>query len=202
MFEGLETNFGEDGFEVGVEVVERSVVEDVIVGHGDRGALLEAFDLAEVAVANFGGGEGAIGATSEALVAEVLRNDDGDRGEETGKFVLKKFILGPGIETVENDALLASGDEIFGFGNSLAADPVVAFGIANHLAKFALRFGGDFDTAFFHFFVEHAAEIDFGYAALSEIVDDRGFTAAAHAKDGEDFDVFVILHILVIVAQR
>lgn len=197
---GLEIDFGEDGFEVGLEVVDRAVVEDVVVGHGDGGAFLEAFDFAEVAVADFGGGEGALGAMGEALVAEAFRNDDGDRGEQAGELVLKKLILSPRIETVEDDAFLAGRDEVFGFGDGLATDPIVAFGIANHLAELTLGLGGDFDAAFFHFFVEHAAEVDFGHAAFSEEVDDRGFAAAAHAKNGENFDVFVALHILDIIA--
>ncbi len=156
---------------------------------------METFDFAEVAVANFGGREGTLGAASEALIAETLRNNDGDRGEHAREFVFKKFVLGPRIEPVENNAFLTSRDEIFGFGNGLTANPIVAFSITDHFAELALGLGSDFDATFFHFFINHATKVDFRDAALREIVDNGGFTAAAHAKDGKEFNVFVVLHI-------
>lgn len=157
---------------------------------------MKALDFAEVAVANFCGVEGAVGAMGEAFVAEMLRNDDGDRGEKTREFMLKKFILGPRIETVKNDALLAGGNEVFSFGDGLATDPIITFGVADHFPKFTLRLGGDFDAAFFHFFVEHAAKVDFRHTTFGEEVNDGGLAAAAHTENGEDFNIFVHLHIL------
>lgn len=187
--QGLEAEVGEDGVELGVEVVDGAVVEDVIVGDGDGAAFFDMFDFAVVAGADFGGSEGALGAATEAVDAEGAGSDDGDDGKAAGEFVFEEFVFGPGIETVEDDGLLAGGDEISGFGDGLAADPVVAFGGTDFLAELALGFGGDFDAAFLHFFVEETAEVDFGEAAFGEIVNDDGFAAAGHADDGKKFDI-------------
>ncbi len=157
---------------------------------------MEAFDFAEVTIADFGSIEGAFGAMREALVAKTFGNNDRNRRKHTWKFVLEKFILSPRIETIKNNAFLAGRDKIFGLGNSLATDPVITFGIADHFAELTLGFRSDLDAALFHFFIKHTAKVDFGDAAFGEIVDDGGFTAAAHAENSEKFDVFIIvLHI-------
>lgn len=103
--------------------------------------------------------------------------------------MFKKFIFGPGVETIEDDSFLAGCDEVLSFGDGLAADPIVAFGFANFFAEFALGFWSDLNAAFLHFFVKEAAEVDFGETAFGEVIDDDGFTSAGHADDGEKFDV-------------
>ncbi len=50
-------------------MVERALVEDVVVGGGDGAAFFDVFDFALVALADFGGREGAFGAMGETFVA-------------------------------------------------------------------------------------------------------------------------------------
>ncbi len=76
------------------------------------------------------------------------------------------FVFGPRIKSVEDDAFLAGGDKVFGFGDGLTGDPILAFGGADMFAEFGLALGGNFDAAFFHFFINHAAKVDFGRAAF------------------------------------
>lgn len=185
-----------------MEVVDGAVVEDEIVGDGDGTAFLDVFDFVVVA---FAGGlvvEGADGATGEALVTEVARGDDGDDGELVAReLAFQDFVFGPGIEAVEDDALLAGGDEVVNLGDDLADDPVVAFFFADLFAEDLFVLGGDGDAAFFHFFEVHAAEIGFRDAAVGEIVDENGFAGAGHADDGEKFDVFgSVVHMASIIA--
>lgn len=106
--------------------------------------------------------------------------------------MLEELVFGPGIDTVKDDALLAGRDEVFDLGNDLADDPVGAFGLTNLFAEVFLVFGVDFDTAFLHFFENHAAKVDFGVAEIGEVVDGDRFAAATHADDGDDFYVFGI----------
>lgn len=105
--------------------------------------------------------------------------------------MLKKAIFGPGIETIENDGLLTSRDEVFGFGDSLTADPVLAFGGADHFAEFffAAAIRGTFDTTLGHFGINHIAKVNFGQAHRGEIVNYYGFAAPSHANDGENVEV-------------
>ncbi len=90
----------------------------------------------------------------EAVVTEVFGRDNGDDGDFAREFVLKNFVLSPGIDAVKDDALLTGGDEIFGLGDGLASDPIFTFGATNFFAEFALSFRSDFETAFFHFLIE------------------------------------------------
>ncbi len=191
---GLEGDGVEDGCELMLQVSDGTVVDDVIISGGDRSAFLEVFDLALVAFADFLGVEGAMGALSDAFVAQVFVRDDSDEDELAREFMLKRLIFSPGVNSVEDDAFLASGDEVVGLGDSLADDPIFAFGLTDHFAEFAFVVRGIFDAAFFHFFINHAAEIDFRDAFRGEIIDGDGFTTAAHADDGEEFDVALLFH--------
>lgn len=135
--------------------------------------------------------EGADGARGEALIANMARRDDSDDGELVAReLTFEDFILGPGIEAVEDDAFLAGFDEVVDLGDDLADDPVVTFFFADLFAEDLFVLGGNFDAAFGHFFEVHAAEIGFWDAAVGEVVDEDGFAGAGHADDGEKFDVF------------
>ncbi len=185
-----------------MEVVDGAVVQDEIVGDGDRAAFLDGFDFVVVALASSLMVEGADGASGKAFVAEMARGDDGDDGElVAGELFFQSFVLGPGVETVQNDALLTGGDEVVDFGDDLAGDPIVAFFFADLFAEDFFVFGGDFDAALGHFFEVHAAEIGFRDAAVGEIIDDDGFAGAGHADDGEEFDI-AIFHELIISYLR
>lgn len=122
---------------------------------------------------------------SETLVAELLGRDDGDDGHLAGELMLEGFVFGPGVDSVEDDALLAGGDEVFGLGDSLATDPILALGLTDHFAELPLGLRGDFDAALFHLAIENATEIDFGDAAVGEVVDHDGFAGAAHTDNGD-----------------
>lgn len=102
------------------------------------------------------------------------------------------FVFGPRVDSVKHDAFLTGRDEIFGFGDSLASYPILTFGAADHFAKFTLVFAvrGALDAAFFHFFINHIAEVDFGNTSFSEVINKDRFTTATHANDGKYFDVF------------
>lgn len=106
--------------------------------------------------------------------------------------MLEKFVLGPGIDAVEDDAFLTGGDKVLHLGDDLADDPVGAFGLADHFAEVFLIFGSDVEVALLHFFEDHAAEVDLRDALLGEVVDGDGFATAAHADDSDDFYVFGI----------
>ena len=187
---GSEVNFGEDGFELGVEIFDGTVVDNVIIGDGDGAAFFDSFDFVVVTLAGGLAVKGADGAVCKAFVTEVARGDDGDDGElVAGELFFEGFVFGPGVEAVEDDALLAGGDEVVDFGDNLAGDPVGAFFFADLFAEDFFVFGGDFDTAFFHFFEVHAAEVRFRDAVTGEIINDDGFAGAGHADDGEKFDV-------------
>lgn len=185
---------------MGIEVVDAAVVNEEIIGGGDGTAFFEVFDFALVALADLEGAKGAFGALGNAFIAKFFGGDNGNKGELAREFVFKDFVFGPRINAVEDDAFLASGKEIFGFGDGLPDDPIFAFGFADHFAEIAFVIGGDFEAALGHFFDNHAAEIDFGDAARGEIVDDDGFAASTHADDGEDFDISRIFHIRAIIA--
>ena len=117
--------------------------------------------------------EGADRAVGEAFVADMTGRDDGDDGELVAREVFfESFVFGPGIEAVEDDALLAGFDEIVDFGDDLADDPIFAFFFADLFAEDFFVRGGDFDAAFGHFFEVHTAEVGFGDAAVGEIVDE------------------------------
>ncbi len=117
----------------------------------------------------------------------MFRGDDGDKGEFAREFVLQDFILGPRVDAIEDDALLAGSDEVFGLGDGLLNHPIFTFGLANHFAKFAFAVWGALNPTFFHFFINHTTEVDFRDATFGEIVDGDGFTGTTHADDGEDF---------------
>ena len=189
----LKLDFFEDFLEIGFEVGDGAIIDDKIIGHSDRTAFFHMFDFAVITFTDGLGIKGAIGAFGNTLIAEFLGNDDSDKGEGAWKFVKKSAIFGPRIDAVDDDTFLTSIDEVFGFGDSLARNPIGAFGFANHFAKsfFAFAVGGALDATFLHFAVNHAAEIDFGKSARGEVVNCDGFTAATHANDGEDFEVVV-----------
>lgn len=200
--ERLEIDFGEDGFELGAEVVDGAVVQDEIVGDGDRAAFLDGFDFVIVTLASGLAVEGADGASGKTFVTEVARGDDGDDGELVARELLfQGFVFGPGVEAIQNDALLAGGDEVVDFGDDLAGDPIVTFFFADLFAEDFFVFWGNFDVAFGHFFEVHAAEIGFRDAVVGEIIDDDGFAGAGHADDGEKFYV-AIFHELIIAYLR
>lgn len=87
---------------------------------------------------------------------------------------------------------MAGRDEVAGFGDGLADNPIGAFGLADHFAEmfFALTVRGALDAAFLHFFVNHTTEIDFGDAAVGEVIDGDRFAATTHTDEGKDFDIF------------
>ena len=177
---------------MGAEVVDGAVVQDEIVGNGDRAAFLDGFDFVVVALASGLMVEGADGASGEAFVTEVAWGDDGDNSElVAGKLLFQSFVFGPGIEAVQDDAFLAGGDEVVHFGDDLAGDPIVAFFFADLFAEDFFVFGGDFDAALGHFFEVHAAEIGFRDAVVGKIIDDDRFAGAGHADDGEKFYVAI-----------
>lgn len=182
----------EDGFELGLEFFDRAIVENVVIGGSDGATFFEVFDFADVAFADFGAVEGAFGAFGDAFVAQRFGGDDGDKSEIAGKFVFEKFVFGPRVDAVKDDALLAGFDEIFGLGDGLAGDPIFALGGTDHFAEFAFVVGAVWDVALFHFFVNHAAKVDFGDAAFGEVIDGDGFAGAAHADNSDDFDIFGI----------
>lgn len=140
--------------------------------------------------------ERTVGAVGDAFIAEFFRGEDGDGDEGSREFVLEGAIFGPGIEAIEDDAFLTSGDEVFGLGDSLFADPVFAFGFANHFAEgfFALAIRGAFDATFGHFAINHVAEVDLGVALFGEKVDGDRFAGAGHAENGKNFEIFGISH--------
>lgn len=185
----IKTNSSKNGVELGLEVGDAAVVHDVIIGGGDGAAFFEVFDFAVVAFADFLGVKGAFGALSYTLVAQGFGSDNGDKGELAREFMLKDFVLGPGIDAVQDDAFLASSDEVFGLSDSLLDDPIFTLSGADRLTKFAFAIRGDFQTALLHFFINHAAKVNFGHALSGEIVDGDGFARTAHANNGEDFDV-------------
>lgn len=153
-------------------------------------------DFAVVAVADGVGIKRSVGAVGGPSVAEFFRGENGDEGQTTGEFVEEVAIFGPRIEPVEDDALLTGGDEVFGFGDGLLCDPIFAFGLANHLAKsfFVLTVRGALDAAFGHLAIDHISEMDFGEALVGEIIYSDRFATAAHADDGENFEVFLGCH--------
>lgn len=106
--------------------------------------------------------------------------------------MLKDFVFGPGIYPIKDDAFLAGCDKIFDFGNDLADNPVGALGLANHFAEGFFVVWCDRNIAFLHFFENHATEVNFGIALIGKMVDSDGFTATAHADEGNNFNVFVI----------
>lgn len=112
-------------------------------------------------------------AVGEALIADVAGRDDGDDSElVAGEVFFEGFVFGPRIEAVEDDALLASFDEVVDFGDDLADDPIFALFFADLFAEDFFVSGGDFDAAFGHFFEVHATEIGLRDAAVSEVVDE------------------------------
>lgn len=168
-----------------------AVIKQIIVGDGDGAAFFETFNLRIIAETGVFGGEGAVGASGKPSIAQGTGGDDGDGGEATGEFVLEEAIFGPGIETVEDDGFLTGRDEIFSLGNGLAADPILTFGGADHLAKFffAAAIRGALNAALGHFGVNHVAKVNFRQAHRGEIVDDYGFAAASHADNGENIEI-------------
>lgn len=106
--------------------------------------------------------------------------------------MLEGAILGPRIESVEHNALLAGSNEVFGFSEGLAADPIFAFGFADHFAESAFAFAIEsaLDATFGHLFINHVAKMDFRNALSGEIIDDDRFAAATHADDGENLNWF------------
>lgn len=176
---------------MGFELFDGAVVKDKIISHGDGATFFHVLDFAVVALADGLGIEGAVGAFRNAFITHGFRDDDGEEGEATREFMLKSAIFGPRIEPVENNALLASFDEVFGLGNGLAGDPILAFGRTDHFAKgfFAFAIHSAFDAALGHFLINHVAEVDFGIAEFGEIINSYGFAAAAHADDGENFNI-------------
>lgn len=168
-----------------------AVIKQIIVGDGDGPAFFETFNLGIIAETGVLRGEGAVGTSGEPSIAQGTGGDDGDSSEATGEFVLEEAIFGPGIEAVEDNGFLTGRDEVLSLGNGLAADPILAFGGADHLAEFfftaAIR--GALNAAFGHFGIDHVAKVNFGEAHRGEIVDDYGFAAAGHADDGENIEI-------------
>lgn len=99
------------------------------------------------------------------------------------------FVFGPGIDAVKDDAFLAGANEVFGFGDGLADDPIFTFSLANHFAEFAFVVGTIGDTTFFHFLVNHAAKVHFRSVAFGKVIYGDGLATATHADDGYDFDI-------------
>jgi len=62
-------DFREDFLEMGLGILDGTVVEDVIVGSGDRTTFFEVFDLGDIAFTDGLGVKGAIGALGDAFVA-------------------------------------------------------------------------------------------------------------------------------------
>lgn len=137
----LEVNLREDVFELGFGICNSTVVMDVVVGSGDRAAFFDIFDFVIIAFFGSLAVKGADRAFGEAFVAERAGADCGDNGDFAGKSFFEGFVFGPRIETIKDNALLAGGDEVFDFSDSLASDPVVAFFFTNLFAEdfFVLR---------------------------------------------------------------
>ncbi len=111
--------------------------------------------------------------------------------EAARKIVLEGAIFGPGVESIKNDVFLTSFNQVFGFSDSLASDPIFALGFADHLAKglFAFTVNGAFNAAFSHLLVNHVTEVNLRITEFSKIFDGYGFATAAHANNGENFNV-------------
>lgn len=189
---GLKVDFVKDSLELGVEVGDGAIIKQVIVGGDDGATFFEVFDFTVVAFADFAGIEGAFGTFGNAIIPKMLGSDNTKEDNFAREFVFENFVFGPGIDAVEDDAFLASGDEIFGFGDNLADDPVSTFFLADAFTELAFTISGAFNAAFLHFFEDHATEVDFGDAVFGEIIDDNGFATTAHADDGKDFYIFII----------
>ncbi len=168
-----------------------AVIEQIIVGDSDRTAFFETFNLGVIAKTSIFGGKGAFWASSKSAVTQGAGGNDGDSGEATRKFMLKEAIFGPGIEAVEDNGFLAGRDEILGFGDGLAANPIFAFGSTNHFAEFffATAIRGTLDAAFGHFGIDHVAKVNFWNAHRGEIVNNYGFTTTGHTDDGENVKI-------------
>lgn len=162
----LEVDFVDDVFELSMQVVKSAIIHDEVIGSHNRSALLEVLNLGVVAFTNFLPVKRAFGAFRNAVVAEVFRGNNGNYGQFAGEFVFKDLIFGPGVESVENNMLLAGSNEIFSLDDGLLDDPVFAFFLANFFAELAFVIGSDFDAALGHFFENHAAEVDFGIAEV------------------------------------
>ncbi len=185
---------------LGIEISYAAVIKNIVVGGGNRAAFFEVFDFTNVALADGLGVEGAFGAFGDTLVTKGFRGNNGNESKAAGEFVLEDFVFGPRIDAVEDDAFLTGGDEVFGLGDGLTNYPVGAFGLADHFAEEFLAFaiGSTFDTALLHFFVNHSAKIDFGDAAIGEVIDSDGFATAAHADEGDNFNIFCICHMILL----
>lgn len=170
---GLEIDFFENVIELLIEVGNGAIVHEEVVGSDDGAAFFEIFDLAMVAFADFLGVKGPLWADGDALVAQSFRSDHGDKSDLAGEFVLQDLVFGPRIDAVEDDALLTSGNEIFGLGDGLADDPIFTFFGADLFAEIAFIVGAVLDAAFFHFFIDHAAEVDLGDATLGEVINNN-----------------------------
>ncbi len=168
-----------------------AIIEQIVVGNSDRTAFFKAFDFGIVAKTGIFRGKRAFGASCEPSVTQGTGSDNGDGCETAWKFVLEEAILGPGIEPVEYDGFLACRDEVFGFGYSLATNPIFAFSGADHFAEFffATAVRGTFDATFGHFGVDHITKVDLGDSHGGEAVDDYGFTATGHTDNGENVEI-------------
>lgn len=177
-------------------MIGRAVIEEEIVGHSDRATFLELFDFTIVAFADGLSIKRAVGTLRDTFIAELFWGNDGDEDEAARELVEEGSVFSPRVESVEDDVFLAGGDKVFGLGDRLFRDPILAFGLANHFAEsfFAFAIDRSLDATFFHFTVNHVPEVNFGKAFGGEVVDDDGFTAAAHADDSEDFYI-VFCHV-------
>lgn len=168
-----------------------AIIEQIVVGNSDRTTFFKAFDFGIIAKTGIFGGKRAFGASCKPSVTQGTGSDNSDSRETAWKFVLEEAILGPGIESVKDDGFLACRDEVFGFGYSLATNPIFAFGGADHFAEFffAATVRGTFDAAFGHFGVNHITKVDLGDSHGGEVVDDYGFTATGHTDNGENVEI-------------
>ncbi len=188
---GLEVDSFENVFDMALEIFDGAVVEDEIVSHGDGAAFFHFFDFAVVALADGLSVKGAVGALRDAFITHSFRDNNGEESEAARKFVLEGAIFGPGVESIKNDVFLTSFNQVFGFSDSLASDPIFALGFADHLAKglFAFTVNGAFNPALSHLLVNHVTEVNFGITEFIKIFDGYGFATAAHANNGENFNV-------------
>ena len=187
----LKVDSFENVFDMDLEVFDGTIIENEIVSHGDGAAFFHFFDFAVVALADGLSVKGAVGALRDAFITHSFRDNNGEESEAARKFVLEGAIFGPGVESIKNDVFLTSFNQVFGFSDSLASDPIFALGFADHLAKglFAFTVNGAFNPALSHLLVNHVTEVNFGITEFSKIFDGYRFATAAHANNGENFNV-------------
>lgn len=184
-----------------VKALHVAVVHDVVIGNGNRAAFFEVFDFRPVALVNFNRGHWALWAACKAGFSHVFWRHDGNHAHFAGKLMFKNFVFAPGVEAVEDNTVLAGANEVTYLFNDALYDEILAFALADFLAKDLLAFPGNVNAGFFHGFINNAAKVYLWIALFGKVVDRSAFAAARQADKRNDLNVFVVLHILTSVTD-